>query len=225
VLGSEFKILDSEFFSAYAALFALTKSQPFVANHTRTVESPDSSPHAPDNSSAGARRRRYDDLVAMRLWCSGLIGACAVVACAAAPLRIATGDRDGFLRKVDAALESRNADAILALGDVNAWVASYRPHPSTLTLTLPRAPITRVTAAEEAPTTDDVSQALYQDGTGRRWRLRMRQVADAGWRIVLTGEPCPRAGGMARGLDYQRPAPAARESNVWTPLECWPLPK
>jgi hypothetical protein len=161
----------------------------------------------------------------MRFWCSGLIGACAVVACAAASVRLATGDRDAFLRNVDAALESQKAEAILALSDVDAWVGSGRPHPSTMKLTLPPAPIRRVASADEPPVTDDVSQALYQDGTGRRWRLRLRQVADAGWRIVLVGEPCPRGGGMARGLDWPRPTPARPESNVWTPLECWPLPR
>jgi hypothetical protein len=161
----------------------------------------------------------------VRFWYAGLIGASAIIACAAASTGTVTGDRETFLRNVDAALESRKPDAILALSDIAAWVGSGAAHPSTMKLLLPPAPITRVGSSDQSPAPDDVSQALYQDGTGRRWRLRMRQVADTGWRIVLLGEPCPRTGGMARGLEYQRPASAARESTEWTPLECWPLPR
>src|SRR4029077_503891 len=87
-----------------------------------------------------------------------------------------TDDRELFLRRVDEALKARSPEAILALSDVDAWRRSGRPQPVAATLTLPPAPITRVQDDPSGDGTD--TQALYQDGRDRRWRLRLQHDED-----------------------------------------------
>jgi hypothetical protein len=156
-----------------------------------------------------------------------ILSGCLVLACAV-PSKVTvlgdTDDRELFLRRVDEALKARNPDAILALSDVDAWRRSGRPQPAAATLTLPPAPITRVQDDPSGDGTD--TQALYQDGRDKRWRLRLQHDEDGhAWRVVLRSDPCPRRGGMARGLEWDRGSSAPDSTATWTPLECWPLPQ
>lgn len=124
--------------------------------------------------------------------------------------------RDVFLKKVDLALAARDADAILALADVDAWrQAGYR-RPEAAAMTLPDAPIARERMLSE-------SEALYTDGHGREWKLRVRDRGAGDWAIVLRDRACPR-GGMRRGPEIDRGGGRFDAPSTWTPLECWPLP-
>src|SRR5262249_20697536 len=125
--------------------------------------------------------------------------------------------RDAFLSRVDAALNARDARAIVELSDVGAWAASGRPAPDPSRMILPTTPLSRVRALSE-------TDILYTEPGGRQWRLSLHADAGDGWRIVLRDRACPAPGGMARGAEFERPAPPAA-SGEWTPLECWPLPK
>ena len=123
--------------------------------------------------------------------------------------------RDEFLKKVDAAFAARDAQAILALADVDAWrQAGYR-EPTAAALTLPDPPIVRERLLSD-------SEVIYKDGRGRQWKLLIHERASGGWAIVLRDRACPR-GGMQRGPELDR-GNSPNEAATWTPLECWPLP-
>ena len=133
-------------------------------------------------------------------------------------------DRDAFLTRMDAALQSRSPETILALSDVATWRRSGRPTPEPGGLLLPSAPIARVKQQDGGLAE---TEALYQDGRGKLWRLRINHDSDLKtWSAVLRRDLCPSSRGMARGLEFERsPAAAPEPQHTWTPLECWPLPQ
>ena len=125
--------------------------------------------------------------------------------------------RDAFLARVDAALAAHDAKAILALSDVGSWTESGRPKPDPAAIVLPDAAVSRVRDLSE-------TDILYAEPGGRQWRLSLRGDAEHGWKVVLRDRACPAIGGMARGLEFERPAPPSTPGS-WAPLECWPLPR
>lgn len=150
----------------------------------------------------------------------GIVAAALTIAlCGAQPSSTMSADarsRDEFLKMVDAALAARDAQAILALADVDAWrQAGYRG-PDLAAMTLPDAPIARVRMLSE-------SEVLYKDGHGREWKLRLRDRGAGDWAIVLRDRACPR-GGIERSPEFERGGRQSDAPPTWTPLECWPLP-
>jgi hypothetical protein len=134
--------------------------------------------------------------------------------------------RRAFLDTVDDALNSREAQKIAALVDLQQWRATGRDELPAATLWLPPAPLKRVRDLS-------VNEVLYEDGEGDTWRLRMRKPDDQGkWLITAVPRPCPPKS-MPRGpVGRELPAPPRASdvttpsaSALWTPLECWPLPR
>jgi hypothetical protein len=130
--------------------------------------------------------------------------------------------RREFLRTVDAALASRDPEKLAALADARQWTAAGRPPLGSATLWLPPGPLKRVRDLS-------TSEVLYEDGDGRTWRLRFHRDDAQAWRVTILPRPCPPKtsprGGVTGGLgDDPRPqSPAA--APIWTPVECWPLPR
>lgn len=129
--------------------------------------------------------------------------------------------RRTFLQAVDSALASRDPIQLSKVADLDRWRTARRPDLDRLTLWIPPAPITRT--RDLTP-----SEVLYEDGEGRSWRLRLsHDEARHVWKVILPDRPCPPKGpprvrpDSATGAD----APAARSPEVWTVLECWPLPR
>jgi hypothetical protein len=131
--------------------------------------------------------------------------------------------RREFLRSVDAALASRDSEKLAALADVQQWSSAGRPPLGSTTLWLPPAPLTRARDLS-------ANEVLYEDAEGNTWRLRFhRDEAQRAWRVTILPRPCPPKssprGGVTGGLGDdprpQSPAPAT----IWTPVECWPLPR
>jgi hypothetical protein len=132
--------------------------------------------------------------------------------------------RREFLQSVDAALASRDPEKLAALADLQQWRAAGRPSLGAATLWLPPSPLKRARDLS-------ASEVLYEDAEGNTWRLRFhRDDAQRAWRVTILSRPCPPktsprggvTGGLADDASSQRP-PAA--STIWTPVECWPLPR
>ena|SRR2546428_6725148 len=123
--------------------------------------------------------------------------------------------RDEFLKRVDAALAARDAQAILALANVDAWRRAGYHEPTAAALTLPDGPVVRDRQLSD-------SEVIYKDGRGRQWKLLMRERDSGGWAIVLRDRACPR-GGMQKNPALEH-GTRQSEPQTWTPLECWPLP-
>lgn len=132
--------------------------------------------------------------------------------------------RRDFLQAVDAALTSRDPAKLAALADVSQWRAAGRAPLDPAALWLPPGPLKRGRDLS-------ASEVLYEDADGNTWRLRFhRDDAQRAWRITILPRPCPPKtsprGGVAGGLgDDVRPPGAATSTALWTPVECWPLPR
>jgi hypothetical protein len=138
---------------------------------------------------------------------------------AAAPSRPLS--RVEFLKKVDRALARRNAKDLAALADWSAWRKDGNPDPRSLQLALPPAPLERQKELNDR-------EVLYQDGTGRTWRLVLQESAATPkapkrWNLPILTRPCPQ-GMQRRPLDDAAPLPTPPPPTSWSPLECWPLP-
>ena len=113
------------------------------------------------------------------------------------------------------AFATRDANAVAALADVEAWRAAGYPELSTLQMFLPPAPL--VFERELTP-----SEVIYRDGEDREWRLVLTEVKGE-LRALVRANPCPR--GVARAPQYEREERPTPKVQSWTLLECWPLPK
>ena len=123
--------------------------------------------------------------------------------------------KEAFLNRVEMAFATRDASAVAALADVEAWRAAGYPELSTLQMFLPPAPL--VFERELTP-----SEVIYRDGNERTWRLVLTE-AKGEFRAVVRANPCPR--GVARAPQYEREERPTPKVQSWTLLECWPLPK
>jgi len=134
------------------------------------------------------------------------------------------GARREFLQAVDAALTSRDPQRLAALADVPQWRAAGRPPLDPATLWLPPGPLKRGRDLS-------ASEVLYEDAEGNTWRLRFhRDDAQRAWRVTLLPRPCPpktspRGGVVGAAGDDARPPGASTATALWTPVECWPLPR
>jgi hypothetical protein len=121
-----------------------------------------------------------------------------------------------FLKRVDAALASRESRQIAAVSDTKSWREAGYPQLDTLTMTLPKGPLIR-----DGNLSD--TSVLYKDPGGRSWRLTLQHDAESdAWLAVIRSNPCPRGGIRRRpdtGREESRPS-----VETWTILECWPLP-
>ena len=130
--------------------------------------------------------------------------------------------RREFLQRVDAALSSRDPAALSTLADVDRWKTAGRPALDQLKLWLPPAPLAR---------TRDLTpnEVLYGDGDGQTWRLRLQRNDVRGtWTLLLPDRPCPpKSSPRVRPSDPRAgaEAPAPVPIEIWTVLECWPLPR
>ena len=126
--------------------------------------------------------------------------------------------RAAFLKKVDQALARRNARDLAALADSSAWRRDGNPDPKSLQLALPPAPLKRQRELNER-------EVIYQDGTGRSWRLVLQESSTGPkrWSLPILTRACPQ-GMQRRPLDESTPLPTPPPPTSWTPLECWPLP-
>jgi hypothetical protein len=123
--------------------------------------------------------------------------------------------REAFLKLAEAAFATRDTKAVAALADVDAWRAAGYPELSTLQMFLPPAPI----VFEKELTAMEV---IYRDGTGRRWRLVLRDLKGE-LKGIIRADPCPQ--GVGRGPEFEGREKPTPKVQVWTLLECWPLPK
>jgi hypothetical protein len=122
--------------------------------------------------------------------------------------------REAFVKRSEAAFATRDPKSVAALADLAAWRAAGYPELSTLQMVLPPAPL----AFEKELTP---LESVWRDGGGRRWRLVLREVKGE-LRAVVLASPCPRGIVTAPGAGRpERPTPRVE---VWTLLECWPLP-
>jgi hypothetical protein len=124
--------------------------------------------------------------------------------------------QETFLKRVDAALASREWRQIAAVSDTKSWREAGYPQLDALKMILPKGPLIR-----DGNLSD--TSVLYKDPSGRSWRLTLKHDAERDvWLAVIRSHPCPR-GGIRR-----RPATGREESRppveTWTILECWPLP-
>jgi hypothetical protein len=124
--------------------------------------------------------------------------------------------REQFLQKVDAALQSRDANALASLADNARWRTTGYPPLAQLKLLLPDGPIAR--AADASPT-----DVIYKDGLGRSWRLQIRESGEGSWRISPKTTSCP-GPPVLLGPPMGRGAIRTPEVQSWTPLQCWPPP-
>ena len=127
----------------------------------------------------------------------------------------AASRKEAFLNRVEMAFATRDAGAVAALADVEAWRAAGYPELSTLQMFLPPAPL--VFERELTP-----SEVIYRDGEDREWRLVLTEVKGE-LRALARANPCPR--GVARAPQYEREERPTPKVQSWTLLECWPLPK
>jgi hypothetical protein len=132
-----------------------------------------------------------------------------------APGMEASARRAAFLERVESAFVMRAPTSLAALADVDAWRAAGYPELATLQMFLPPAPI--VFEKRLAPL-----EVIYRDGSGRSWRLSLREVKGE-FRALVRAESCPR--GVSRAPQFERRERPTPKVQTWTLLECWPLPK
>jgi hypothetical protein len=125
--------------------------------------------------------------------------------------------REAFLKRVDAAIASREPRQVAAVSDTKSWYEAGYPQLDALKMTLPKGPLIRDGNLSN-------TSVLYKDSGGRSWRLILRHDAERdAWLALIRSNSCPR-GGMRR-----RPGTGREESRpsveTWTILECWPLPQ
>ncbi|HEU4894168.1 MAG TPA: hypothetical protein VFT47_21575 [Vicinamibacterales bacterium] len=157
-----------------------------------------------------------------------LLLSCVYAACAMTTATQGSDDasRRDFLARVDAWLAARDAAKLAAAADADAWLASGRATLLPGDLWLPPAPIVRIDPADDRPRSPN--EALYRDGDGNKWRLRIRWDEKNGWVIPVRPDPC-QGGASREGFrdlpergGGQATAPAA-SAKRWTPLECYPF--
>src|SRR6185295_10460648 len=127
------------------------------------------------------------------------------------------GSREAFLRKLDAALASRDSSRLSAIVDRKRWREAGLPELSGLPLWLPDGPLRRQRDRSQL-------EVHYEDDTGSSWRVRLVRGEDSpGWAIVAISRPCPVA--MRRSRPGEERVAEGRPAELWTVLECWPLPR
>ena len=129
---------------------------------------------------------------------------------------LASAAREAFLKRVDAAIASREPRQIAAVSDTKSWYEAGYPQLDALKLTLPKGPLIRDRSLSD-------TSVLYKDPGGRSWRLTLEHDAERdAWLALIRPNSCPRAGIRRRpgtGREESRPS-----VETWTILECWPLP-
>jgi hypothetical protein len=151
--------------------------------------------------------------------------ACAISTVAQTPEALS---RNEFLQVVDRALTARDAEKLASLADADSRRASGRETLDRRTLWLPPTPIVRKRDLS-------ANEVVYEDGEGNSWRLRLRRRDDRGdWSVVVLNRPCPpksmprgRPWEDKQGADGAAPSGDSQKSGaeIWTPLECYPLPR
>ena len=133
--------------------------------------------------------------------------------------------RRAFLDAVDRALNAREPQQVAELADVQRWRATGRGELPTASLWLPPGPLKRLRDLT-------ANEVVYEDAHANTWRLRMRRSEGGPWLIVVVPQPCPPksmprgpVGRELPGPPQPSEAPTTATSAVWTPLECWPLPR
>ena len=154
-------------------------------------------------------------LVAWLTGCAPLVAAQPTPTATPVPQAETTDRKEAFLQRAEMAFATRDAGAVAALADVEAWRAAGYPELSTLQMFLPPAPL----VFERGLTPSEV---IYRDGEDREWRLVLTEVKGE-LRALVRANPCPR--GVARAPQYEREERPTPKVQTWTLLECWPLPK
>ncbi len=127
------------------------------------------------------------------------------------------GSRETFLKRMDAALASRDPKRLADLSDCASWKEAGYPAVEDLKLTLPPPPLVRDKDLSD-------SSVLYRDANGRSWMLALRRVESNTWKAVVRAAPCPPGGARSSLPRKPRSQPTPAATTTWTVLECWPLP-
>jgi len=101
---------------------------------------------------------------------------------------LTSATHETFLKRVDAALASREPRQIAAVSDTKSWREAGYPRLDALKMILPKGPLIR-----DGNLSD--TSVLYKDAAGRSWRLTLQHDAERdAWLAVIRPHPCPRGG-------------------------------